>query len=224
MKNFALPLLAAAALAAPAPAAAQATMQVQPISGTRLDVAATGEVTRVPDVAIISTGVVTRATTATAAIRGNATRMERVRAALRAAGIADKDIQTSSLNLNPEYNYVQNQPPRLTGYTASNQVTVRFRDIGETGKILDALVAEGANQISGRPDHRKPERPGEGPRHRHGRARRSTPAPFDGWCDAAVRSPALAVPPPVPMYARRAMSADAATKVDPASIRSRRYR
>ena len=42
-----------------------------------------------------------------------------------------------------------NQPPQLTGYTASNQVSVRFRDIRNTGEILDALVAEGANQING---------------------------------------------------------------------------
>lgn len=224
MKNFALPLLAAAALAAPAPAAAQATMQVQPIGGTRLDVAATGEVTRVPDVAIISTGVVTRAQTATAAIRANAARMERVRAALGAAGIADKDIQTSSLNLNPEYNYVQNQPPRLTGYTASNQVSVRFRDIGETGKILDALVAEGANQISG------PNLTIDNPEQALDEARLKAVANGRARADLYARALGMrvvrllsvsetgghAVPPPMPMYARaEAMSADAATKIDP---------
>ncbi len=145
MKTRILPLLAAAALIAPAAAAAQTTALVQPISGTRLDIAATGEVTRVPDIAVISTGVVTRAATATAAIQQNATRMERVRAALKRAGIEDKDIQTSSINLNPEYVYADRQPPRLTGYTATNQVSVRFRDIRKTGEILDALVAEGAN-------------------------------------------------------------------------------
>ncbi len=223
MKYFALPLLAAAALVAPASAAAQATMQVQPISGTRLDVAATGEVTRVPDVAIISTGVVTRAPTATAAIRANATRMERVRAALRAAGIADKDIQTSSLNLNPEYNYQQNQPPRLTGYTASNQVSVRFRDIGETGKILDALVAEGANQISG-PNLTidKPEEALDEARLKaitNGRARADLYARALGMRVVRLLSVSEtgghAVPPPMPMYARAEMAQDASTKIDP---------
>src|SRR5688572_26487809 len=118
MNKFILPLLAAAALAVPAAAQAQTAVQLQPISGTRLDISATGEVTRVPDVAIISTGVVSRAPSATAAIQQNAARMERVRSALRRAGIADKDIQTSSINLNPEYHYDQNRPPRLTGYTA----------------------------------------------------------------------------------------------------------
>lgn len=132
-----------------APAQAQPQVLVQPISGTRLDLSVTGEVTRVPDVAIISAGVVTRAATATAAIGQNATRMERVLAALRKAGVEARDIQTSNLNLNPEYRYREGLPPQLNGYTVSNQVSVRFRDIGNSGRILDALVSEGANQING---------------------------------------------------------------------------
>ena len=55
--------------------------------------------------------------------------MERVRAALKRAGIADRDIQTSSINLNPDYRYEDNQPPVLTGYQASNNVSIKFRDI-----------------------------------------------------------------------------------------------
>ena len=134
----------------PAAAAAQQTATfAQPIAGTRLDISATGEATRVPDLAVISTGVVTKATTARAALQQNAARMGRVRAALKRAGIADRDIQTSNINLNPEYRYVQDRPPQLTGYTASNQVSVNFHDIAKSGDILDALVAEGANQING---------------------------------------------------------------------------
>jgi hypothetical protein len=121
----------------------------QAVAGTRLDIVATGEVTRVPDIARISAGVVTLAPTASAAIEQNAVRMNAVRAALRRAGIEDRDIQTSSISLNPEYRHVDNQPPLLTGYRAGNEVTVRFRDIKNTGRILDALVAQGANQISG---------------------------------------------------------------------------
>lgn len=224
MNKFILPLLAAAALAVPAAAQAQTAVQVQPISGTRLDISATGEVTRVPDVAIISTGVVTRAPSATAAIQQNAARMERVRSALRRAGIADKDIQTSSINLNPEYHYEQNRPPRLTGYTASNQVSVRFRDIAETGKILDALVAEGANQISG-PSLTidKPEEALDEARMRaiaNGRARADLYARALGMRVVRLlsvsESGGYPVPPPMPMYARaEAASMDAQTKIDP---------
>jgi uncharacterized protein YggE len=147
MKRILSALLIAAAVPA-APAAAQSTV-TQAISGTRLDISATGEVTRVPDLAIISAGVVARSTTAAAALQETADKMDRVMAALKRAGVADRDIQTSSVNLNPEYRYPENQTPQLVGYSASNQVTIRFRDIAASGKILDALVAQGANQISG---------------------------------------------------------------------------
>lgn len=142
--------LALGAAAVPAAAGAQtAQLAMPPIQGTRLDITATGEVTRVPDVAIITAGVVTRQPTASAALQENSTRMDRVLAALKRAGVTDRDVQTSSINLNPEYRYAENQPPQLVGYTASNQVSIRFRDIRNSGRILDALVAEGANQING---------------------------------------------------------------------------
>jgi uncharacterized protein YggE len=160
-------LLVPAPIAAPA-FAQQPTSITQPIAGTRLDISATGEATRVPDVANISAGVITRAATARAALEQNAARMDRVRASLKRAGIADRDIQTSNISLNPEYRYVQDQPPRLNGYTASNQVNVRFRDIAKSGDILDALVAEGANSINGpsltidKPDEALDEAPNQG--------------------------------------------------------------
>lgn len=143
----ALLLLGTAAFATPA--LAQQASITQTIAGTRLDLSATGEVTRIPDVAVISAGVVSQSATASAALQDAATRMDRVIAALKRAGVADRDIQTSSVNLNPVYRYQENQSPQLTGYNASNTVTVRFRDIKSSGKILDALVAVGANQING---------------------------------------------------------------------------
>ena len=149
MRNLIL-ALALGALALPSGATAQSVQpQMPPIVGTRLDISATGESTRVPDVAIISAGVVTRAPTAGAAIQENSVRMDRVLAALKRAGVADRDVQTSSISLNPEYRYQENRPPELVAYSASNQVSIRFRDIRSSGKILDALVAEGANQING---------------------------------------------------------------------------
>jgi hypothetical protein len=142
---------ALALLALPlAPAAAQPAPAGIILDGTRLDVVATGEVTRVPDVARITAGVVTVAPTATAALAQNATRMASVRAALKRAGIADRDIQTSAINLYPDYRQdAQGNNPQIVGYRASNEVSVRFRDIANTGRILDALVAQGANQING---------------------------------------------------------------------------
>ena len=143
-------LLACVGAPLSAAAAQTAAMPVHAISGTRLDVVATGEVSRVPDIARISAGVVTTASTASGALQQNAQQMEAVRAALRRAGIADRDIQTSSINLHPDYRHdPQGSNPQIVGYRASNELSIRFRDIRNAGRILDALVAQGANQING---------------------------------------------------------------------------
>ena len=216
-------LMLGAASVGAAAQAQQAPTFSQPVSGTRLDISATGEATRVPDIAVISAGVVTRATTAKAALSQNAARMERVRAALKRAGIADRDIQTSNISLNPEYRYVENQPPRLTAYTASNQVSVRFRDIASTGEILDALVAEGANQINGpslsidKPDEALDEARAKA--LAAGRARAEVYARQLGMrvtrlLVVSESSSGFPVPPPMPvMMEARAMGGN--TKIDP---------
>jgi uncharacterized protein YggE len=134
------------ALLATAPAFAESAPV---ITGTRLDIAATGSVDRTPDVATIGAGVVTLNGSAGGALSANAQRMAATVAALKKAGVADRDIQTSSLNLSPQYRYGQNEAPVLTGYQASNRVTVRLRDLARAGSVIDALVAAGANQIDG---------------------------------------------------------------------------
>ena len=222
MKNALAAALLFGAAAMPSAAVAQQSTINQTIAGTRLDINATGEVTRVPDLAIISAGVVTRAPTASSAIQQAATRMARVRETLRQAGIADRDIQTSNISLNPQYTYVNNQPPKLNGYSASNQLNVRFRDIANTGKILDALVAEGANQING-PNLTidKPEAALDEARAKAvaiGRARADLYARALGMRVVRVvsvsESGGYAPPPPMPMMmAERSQAAD--SKIDP---------
>ena len=138
---IALPLASAAAAQTPTP--------LVPPAGTLLDVTAEGRTTRVPDTATIRAGVVSQGTTAAVALGDNASRMTRVLAALRKAGVATRDIATANVSLNPQYRYADNQPPTITGYQANNNVTIRFRDVAKAGAILDALVAEGANQIEG---------------------------------------------------------------------------
>jgi len=213
-------LLAATAL----PAAAVAQPMVPAPDGTRLDVVATGEVTRVPDIARISAGVVTQAPTATAAIQQNAQQMERVRTALRRAGIEDRDIQTSTISLNPEYRYQENRPPQLVGYRASNEVSVRFRDIAETGRILDALVAQGANQINGpmlmldKPEEAMDEARTAALRTAQRRAEMYARALGKRVTRVLSVSEAGAtyLPPPRPMMMEaRAVAGDASTKIDP---------
>lgn len=120
-----------------------------PADGTLLSVSASADAKRVPDVASISTGVVTQAAEANAAMRANAVQMDRMMAAIRAAGIAERDVQTSGISLNPQYNYRDNAPPTITGYQASNTVSITVRDLSKLGKVLDTLVEQGANQVNG---------------------------------------------------------------------------
>lgn len=144
--------LASLAACAAAPAMAQPILPppplTTPITGVRLDVVATGEVTRVPDQVTISAGVTSRAPQAQAALRDNAAQMERVRAALRRLGIADRDIQTGTISLHQDYERsAEGRAP--SGYVASNQLNIRFRDVANAGRIIDALVAEGVNNVQG---------------------------------------------------------------------------
>ena len=148
------PLILAIALAfgTPMTACAQpqtATGYAMPADGTLLSVSAEASAKRVPDVATISTGVVTQAADANAAMRANAVQMDKVMAAIKAAGIGERDVQTSGINLNPQYKYVENAPPSIVGYQASNTVNVKVRDLSKLGKVLDAFVEQGANQVNG---------------------------------------------------------------------------
>ncbi len=144
---LALLLAAAAPMTTSAQQIAPATASAA--QGTMLHVSASGQSTRAPDFATVSAGVVTQASAADAAMRENATRMTQVLAALRSAGIAERDIRTSSVTLSPQYRYEQNQPPVITGYQASNTVSVKLRELPRLGSVLDALIAHGANQING---------------------------------------------------------------------------
>ena len=149
LRPLVLALSLAIALPMTANAQTPADIAISAPQGTLLSVSATADATRVPYVATISTGVVTQVADANAAMRANAVQMDKVMAAIRAAGIAERDIQTSGINLNPQYKYVENQPPSIVGYQASNNVNVKVRDLAKLGKVLDAFVANGANQING---------------------------------------------------------------------------
>jgi uncharacterized protein YggE len=107
-----------------------------------------GEVAVVPDLAVLGAGVTTTGKTAREASEANAKMMTTVMAALKAAGIAEQDVQTSRLSLHPVRDN-KNSDLRVTGFQATNQVTVKLRDIAKIADVIDRLVAAGANDISG---------------------------------------------------------------------------
>ena len=116
---------------------------------TLLTVAASAEVARAPDQLRLSAGVLTMAATAAEAMAANATRMTAVLAALKAAGVAERDLQTNGISLTPQYRYEQNQAPILTGYQARNGISLRSGRLADAGKLIDAAIKAGANEVQG---------------------------------------------------------------------------
>ena len=115
-----------------------------------ITVTGAGEASAVPDMAVISIGVRTQAATAGAALRQNSAAMRATLDTLDDLGVAERDIQTSGLSLNPRYDYERNRSnPPIIGYTASNNVTVKLRDLDKTGEIIDQTVQSGANSLGG---------------------------------------------------------------------------
>lgn len=131
-----------------------ATAGAQPvITPTLITLSAEARIERAPDLAEMNAGVVTAAPTAGEASRANAVQMAQVIAAARKAGVVERDIRTSGLSLQPQYDYEDRRAPKLTGYQATNTVALRLRDLTRAGAVIDALVASGANQVTG-PDFR----------------------------------------------------------------------
>lgn len=226
-------MAAAALLAAPA-----ARAQSQPDGGApmvvhavadrpALNLSAYGETKVRPDMARINFGVVTEAPTAAEAMAQNATKMTQVMAAIGRAGIRERDIQTSGLNLQPMYDYVENQPPRLRGYQVSNRVTVEIHDLDRVGSTADAVVSAGVNQIDGISFGLRD--PAEAENQARQAAVRNLRAKADLYAQAlgvqlgGIRSLSegggYASPPPMPMYAARNMSMDMAqTQIAPGEL------
>lgn len=145
---------ACASTAQTQPAYAQSNSQVSSMNSIQPETTITlnghGSVDREPDMASANVGVNVEAETAADAMSEQAEKMNAVFAAVKAAGIADRDMQTSNLSLNPVYDYNRNDggPPQLRGYNASNQITINVRDLDELGETLDAIVKAGSNQIN----------------------------------------------------------------------------
>lgn len=116
-----------------------------------ISVSATGKADVAPDMAILNLSVMREAETARAALDANTQAMAAVLADMKAEGIDERDLQTSNFNINPRYFYPKRQkdgaqePPKIVGYVVINALTVRVRDLGKLGTILDRSVTLGVN-------------------------------------------------------------------------------
>ena len=222
---FAAAALAASALPGVAMAHDASSGPVVAAGNTVLTLSAEGRSSRRPDLATFSAGVNSSGKTAAEALAKNAADMNRVIAALKRAGIAERDIQTSNLSLNPVYADMSRQPsnpleqvvPPIIGYQVNNTVTVKQRNLAEYGKVIDTLVANGANQVNGpgfevdNPDAAMDEARAEA--MKKARARANLYASAAGLKVVRVLSISESggyVPQPPVMYARAAMAEMAA--------------
>ncbi len=131
----------AIALAAALPLAARALDRLVTVTGQ-------ASIHVAPDSAAIRIGVSSQGKTAREASDVNARKMTAVIKAIEASGVAEHDIQTSQLSLQPQYDS-KGGANRLLGFQVTNQLTVRIRDICRLPALLDRAIAAGANEMSG---------------------------------------------------------------------------
>ena len=139
--SLAVAAVAATWLAAPALA--------QTVPPPAISVTGEATVSVAPDLAQIDGGVVSDGKTAREASEANNAAMGKVLLALKGAGIEEKDYQTSRLSLQPQYAPNRTGSSPITGYRASNRVTIRLRDVTKVANVIDVLVSAGANDIGG---------------------------------------------------------------------------
>ena len=122
-------------------------------SGPSITVVGSGTAAGRPDTAEVTAGVIAQAPTAGQALAQNTASMEKVLKGVAALGIADKDIQTIQVSVNPQRRPgrldAPQPPPEIVGYEVSNQVRVTVRDLKILGRLLDELVGQGANALGG---------------------------------------------------------------------------
>lgn len=141
--NIGIALLAAFIIGAEPVSAQQPAAPSSPPA--RIIVTGSGSVTVPPDYAEIASGVTTQAKTAKEASDANAGVMTALNAALKTDGIAAGDIQTLRFAVSPVYGPPQqNAPPKLVGFSVSNELGIKVRQIGKVGEILDSLIQAGA--------------------------------------------------------------------------------
>jgi len=128
------------------PTTAAPTTAADPATHT-ISVAATGKVTVVPDVARLNVGVTITRSTVKAARAAAAGVISNIVAGVKGLGVADPDIQTSSLSLYPQY--AKNSSTTITGYTIGEQLQITVRDLDKAGDVVDVATAKGATDVNG---------------------------------------------------------------------------
>lgn len=108
-----------------------------------------GKVTAAPNIAVTSVGLVTEKSDVAAAQLENSKKMNALVASLKKLGIADEDIKTAQYQIYPKYSYEEKKGSSITGYSVSQSLDVKIRDLTKISEVLAAAGGAGANQVSG---------------------------------------------------------------------------
>lgn len=119
-----------------------------PLERHTITISADDKVVVKPDLAVVSIGLTTDAPRVSDAQSQNTKKFNDLLRTLKALGIAEKDIQTTQYNINPKYEWVNNSS-KFSGYTVSQSVEVKIRDIAKASDVLDAAGQSGMNQVGG---------------------------------------------------------------------------
>ena len=115
----------------------------------RISVRGSGAVSARPDMANLQVGVSIQNPSLEAAQSEAASKMDALVGNLKAAGIDEKDINTTQYNVEPVMDYRDGQAPTVTGFRVTNVVEVKIRELSKASKLIDDLVKSGANTIYG---------------------------------------------------------------------------
>lgn len=107
-----------------------------------------GVVKAKPDMATISAGVVSENVKAVAAMEENTAAVAKMLSTIERFGVEKKDVKTSSFQITPNFVYVNNQKPKLVGYSVTTELEIAVHKLDAAGKLLDALVRDGANRVN----------------------------------------------------------------------------
>lgn len=103
------------------------------VSAATISAQGLGRATGVPDTVTLQIGVQTTNASANTAIKDNATKSDQLIATFKAAGVADKDMQTSQLSVNPNYN----STGKPDGYQVTNMLSIKVVGVDKAGPLID---------------------------------------------------------------------------------------
>jgi len=117
-----------------------------------IQVSAEGKIKAIPDVSKITAGVEITKATSDEAQKEASTKISAIIDVIKAKGVAEKDIQTQSISVNPAYDYsasYSNNTPKISGYIGSGVITITVRDVNIAQEIVVAATSGGATTVYG---------------------------------------------------------------------------